>query len=150
MKRAFSFFILICVALLPAGYNLRAEDGPFKYRNPKEINNELERVVKQNKDMAALHNLGQTHGGRDILLLELGQKENELPAILVVANMEGNYPMASEAALRLADFLADDWQEELDRRQWYIIPIGNPVCAADVLSAAFFIIRIKVNRNMQN
>jgi hypothetical protein len=126
MKKAFSFFILMCVALLPAGYSLRAEDGPFKYHDLKEIKSRLEQVVKQNKNIAALHNLGQTYGGRDIFLLELGRKESEPPAILVVANMEGDYPMASEAALRLAGFLTDDWQEELDRRRWYVIPVGNP------------------------
>jgi hypothetical protein len=73
-----------------------------------------------------LHHLVATPGGRAVLLLELGQPGQGRPAVLVVANMEGNCPPASEAALQLADQLLNDWRGELDERNWFIVPVGNP------------------------
>ena len=96
------------------------------YRSPSQIKAELETIAKSNADVATLRILGQTPGGRDVLLLELGRKDSKAPAILVVANAEGNYPPASEAALRLAGLLIGDWKNDLDSHRWFIIPIGNP------------------------
>jgi hypothetical protein len=97
-----------------------------QYRSPREINETLERISKQNKGVSALHNVGISPGGRDILILELGKRKEPVSSILVVANMEGNYPLASEAALELAQLLASDWADQIDNRTWYILPVGNP------------------------
>ena len=103
-----------------------SEGESFSYRSPMEITKWVEKTAQQNKEWARIHKLGQTPGGRDIHLLELGREKSGVPAVLVVANMEGNCPIASEAALMLSQFLLGDWKEELESHTWYILPLGNP------------------------
>lgn len=119
--------VLSLIALLSVTWSLSFAGGKdLGYLSPGEIKAQIEKLAKDNKDIAQLHNLGNTPGGKDLLLLELGQKGSQAPAIMVVANMEGNYPIASEAAVRLVQLLTGDWKEELDSRRWYIVPLGNP------------------------
>ncbi|MFC1851164.1 M14 family metallopeptidase [candidate division CSSED10-310 bacterium] len=96
------------------------------YRAPDEIFMQCKKIEHQHKDWATLHLLGKTSGGRDIFLMELGHQKKTLPAIFIVANMEGDCPLASEAAMELMELLLDDWQEELKAHTWYIVPTGNP------------------------
>jgi len=96
------------------------------YQSPQEIAAAVEKIAKDNKDLAAYQSLGRTPGGRDILMLELGKRDTTLPAVMVVANMEGDYPMATRAAMQLARLLVGDWNGALDSCRWYISPLGNP------------------------
>jgi hypothetical protein len=59
-------------------------------------------------------------------MLEIGPEGKTMPAVLVVANMEGNCPLASEAALELSRLLLAEWQAEFEAFRWYIVPLGNP------------------------
>lgn len=61
-----------------------------------------------------------------MLLLSLGEQESDLPAVLVVANMEGDSPVATQAAVDLCRRLLSDWKEDLKSRRWYVLPVGNP------------------------
>ncbi len=109
-----------------------AESGERGYRSPKEIEKSLKSLVKKHDDYAQLRTLAESPGGRNVLLLELSAEgagksgENAAPAILVVANMTGDCPIATEAALRLADSLTGAWRDGLGSHTWYIVPIGNP------------------------
>ncbi|MDH3938984.1 MAG: M14 family zinc carboxypeptidase [candidate division Zixibacteria bacterium] len=96
------------------------------YRTPKEINQTLKELANQHKSSAALAELTRTPGNRELYMLELGANDSKLPAILVVANMEGNSPMASSAALELARLLLTDGNDELATHRWYILACGNP------------------------
>lgn len=96
------------------------------YRTPKEINQALKELAKQNSNSASLVELTRTPGDRELYMLELGGKKSNLPAIMVVANMEGNSPMGSSAALELARLLLNDWKDELTTHRWYILACGNP------------------------
>ena len=116
---AIAVFCLI-PSLLPAG------GGDLGYLSPEKINAELKKIAGDNSSIARINTLAKTPGGRDLLMLELGEKEVTAPAIMVVANMEGNYPIASEAALQLARNLTGEWKDELASRRWYIIALGNP------------------------
>ena len=109
--------LLILLLSLPA-------QAEFKYKPPKQLGAELRTLA--GKDSARLQVLAKTPGGRDVWLLSLGKEDSKLPAILLVANMEGNSPLATEAALELARRLLSEWKEDLKTRRWYIVPVGNP------------------------
>ena len=96
------------------------------YRPPKEINQTLKELTNQHQSNASLIELTRTPGDRELYMLELGPKDSNLPAILVVANMEGNSPMGSSAAVELARLLLTDWKDELTTHRWYILACGNP------------------------
>ncbi len=116
--------ILLSYTLLLFGAAL-ADGNGYPYNSPNEINGILEKIAKENKT-AKLHTLAKTPGGHELLLLEFSIGKKLKPAILVVANMEANYPIASEAALNLCQMLSSEWKGELEKYTWYIIPIGNP------------------------
>ena len=113
------FFAFIC-------FNTGDAMGYPEYRSPDHIAKHAHEIAKRHKDLARLHELGESPGGRKLFLLELGRKGADLPAVFVVANMEGNCPPASEAVLKLADLLIGDWRDELDTRTWFLVPCGNP------------------------
>jgi hypothetical protein len=106
----------VALAALPA-------DG---YKSPESLVQAAKQLANNNSKIARFHELAVTPGGRDLILLELGAAAVSSPAILLVANMEGNYPPASEAALELAELLVGDWRADLDSTRWFIVPIGNP------------------------
>ena len=114
--------LLLCVPLAIA----HSTEETAKYHSPEEMTKTLGSYVKSNKKVSSLHTLGKTPGGRDVPLLELGRNIGSAPAIFVVANMEGNCPMATEAALELTRLLLGDWQDDLESLTWYIVPLGNP------------------------
>ncbi len=109
--------LLVLLLVVPA----RAE---FKYLTPEQIGDQLGGLAA--KGPAGLRTLERTPGGRDVWLFSLGQAKSELPAVLVVANMEGNSPPATQAALELCRRLLSEWKDDLKTRRWYIIPVGNP------------------------
>jgi hypothetical protein len=114
--------VLLSVSWLPG----HAEDSTFQYHNLAQINDAIKAIASDHKDLAQIQELGMTPGNRDLLMLELGGEDKNLPAILVVANPEGNCPIASEAALKLADLLTDEWQGDLGSRRWFIVACANP------------------------
>ena len=126
MKRFSCLFALIVVLLYSPCFSLEVNAAESGYHSPEEINESVREIAEQNKNIATLRQLAQTPGGRDVLLLELGSKVANQPAILVVANMEGDCPIASEAALELSRLIVGDWADELDSRKYYILPVGNP------------------------
>lgn len=103
-----------------------------QYHTPEDINGLLIKFNKQFPDNTYLHNLAVTPGNRKLLLLEIGpevgKSAQNLPAVLVVGNMEGTVPISSEAAIYLADLILSkpDVSKNLT---WYILPCGNPDAA---------------------
>lgn len=116
-------------ALLPAAQPPLAFD---RYHSPEEANAALQAFKKANAGRAAIHKLATSRGGTDLLLLEVGPEAGKavhnLPAILVVANLEGVLPVATEGALYLAQRLMAEPELAKDRT-WYILPNGNPDAA---------------------
>ena len=123
MKNIFTVCMLL---MMFTGASANPGTESFAYRSPAEIATMLQSIAKDNRSAAELHELGMTPGDRPVLLLELGKKSGQVPAVLVVANMEGNCPLASEGALMLCQLLAGEWQKELEARTWYVVPLGNP------------------------
>jgi len=109
--------ILILLLALPA-------NAEFQYRTLGQIGDELRDLA--GKDHTRLMVLAKTPGGRDVWLLSLGNEDSKLPAVLLVANMEGNSPLATAAAMELSRRLLSVWKDDLKSRRWYILPVGNP------------------------
>lgn len=100
-----------------------------RYHGPAELNAALEGWAAAHPELAKVHTLARTPLGNSLLLLEIGPEvasvKKTRPAVFVAANMEGNVPLAGEAAL----YLAQQLLEKAEARQeltWYILPAGNP------------------------
>lgn len=114
-----------------------AQSVPYdRYLNYSDLTQAARSLAGQHRGMAELSSLGTTDGGRDIWLLTLGRRQGEpleqRPALLVVANIEGNHLIGSSAALYTADYLLtnygsnEDVTRLLDQQTVYVIPRVNP------------------------
>ena len=95
------------------------------YSPPNDLAKQVQKIAQENKAIASIIPMTTTPGGKEVYLLKLATKEGT-PAVFVAANMEGDAPLASQAALRLAELLTTDWKDKLNDRTWYILPVGNP------------------------
>jgi Zinc carboxypeptidase len=123
----------MCLLLLSFG-SLAAADLAFdRYHAPEETVAALRDLARANPGFAKVHVLAKSPGGRELALLEIGPETAKtvkaLPAVFVAANMDGTVPLASEAALFLAQALAGKADARSDRT-WYILACGNPDAAA--------------------
>lgn len=68
--------------------------------------------------------------GSDLIVLRIAekgsQKPDERPAVFITANINGDYPLATEAAVRFAERLLKLRPEVLKSVTFYILPLGNP------------------------
>ncbi len=97
-----------------------------KYSTPAEVNKRIEQLRLNSDGMVKVHKLAVTPGGADLLIMEIGNKKGlNNPAVLVVGNMSGNTPVATEAAMSLAGKIAADAGLS-SGLTWYILPVGNP------------------------
>jgi hypothetical protein len=94
--------------LLPFGY-LSAQSGSTftQYHNGSQVQQMLKDIQKNNSSYTSLHEVALSPGGRPVTILEIGSHLQNVPAIFVGANLEGNIPLATEGALRLARMLLD-------------------------------------------
>ena len=115
----------ITFILILFGMNSYSET-PQTYRSPNDINRYLKKVSSEHGSTVSLHNLCTTSGKNELTLIELNKNEKNVPAVLIVANMVGDSPLASEASLKLIENLTGAWKDELNDLKWYIIPVGNP------------------------
>ncbi len=125
MRRFTPLLALIIIAIVVFS-TVSANQSQYPFITPEKIKGVLDRIVKESGGKANLTELAVTPGQRSLYLLEIGKKESGKPAIMVVANMEGNSPTATEAALKLANKLVGDWKGEDEDHIWYILPLGNP------------------------
>jgi hypothetical protein len=123
-------FILIIFLFAALCASTAAAELTFdRYHTPAAVNAALQDFARANPAAAKLHSLARSAGGRDVLMLEIGPEtqkaEKTVPAVLVVANMEGTVPLSSEAALYLIKLLMEkpDAHKNLT---WYVLPCGNP------------------------
>lgn len=99
------------------------------YHTPAGISGHLNALAKTQPDIAAVHKLGRSFNGSEYQIIEIGKEVKSAgrnnPAVLVVANLEGTNPLASEGALFLIDELLKK-PEHLDSLTWYMLACGNP------------------------
>lgn len=98
------------------------------YHTPGEVQRILERIEQSNPGKIKLHRIATTPGGKPVAVLEIGNNLKDVPAIFVGANFEGNIPLATEGALKLAKMLLDSSQYTAAKK-WYILPLPNPDAA---------------------
>ena len=99
------------------------------YLNPGNLNEALNSLHKKFPKQTSLIKLAGSAGNHDLQMLEIGpevgQEKKSMPAILVVANMEGTVPVSSMAAIYLADYILSSGKSPGDLT-WYVLPCGNP------------------------
>ena len=135
--RRFDYFVLMLlpVVLAASVVAARAQDAayvPDRYHTPQELNAALAALNKLNPARTELHKIATTAGGEELTILEIGpevgKKPPRIPAVFVVANLEGVTPIASEAALYLSDLILHTPASARDLT-WFILPAANPDAA---------------------
>lgn len=106
-----------------------------KYHNNSEVQQILLKFQQSNPDQVQVHTIATSPGGKAVNILEIGKNSGEVPAIFVGANFEGNVPLATEGALRLAKMLLDSAMYTA-KHKWYILPSPNPDAAEAYFSGA--------------
>lgn len=114
-----------------------AQTGSYDaYLDYEGLTRALRSLASAHPTVAELESLGKTAEGRNVWLLTLGSKgsgdPDRRPALLIVANLEGNHLIGSMTALYTADYLLSNYAQEssvttlLDNRTIYIVPRLNP------------------------
>ena len=132
MKHRLRYFrlpALIILFVTITGGGLPAQISFDKYFTPEETGQHLQALARVHGAHTRLTTLAVTPGGRKVWLMEIGNEvgkdSKKTPAILVVANPEGDMLLGDLAALSLAGRIL--WDPSLyAHRTWYIIPGLNP------------------------
>jgi hypothetical protein len=94
----------------------------------KELTGRLIGLARHER--ATLHEIGRSAGDQKLRLLEIAPvtvRDGGQPAILVLANSEGDLPLASLGAVELAAaILAAAPDEPAAAVRWYVLPIASP------------------------
>jgi hypothetical protein len=125
------------LALLMGATPALAQGVPLDgYLNHQELTRALQGLANQHRSMASLEAMARSDGGREIWLLTLGNPagtpRDQRPALLLVANLEGNHLIGSSAALYTAQHLLTRYGQDeevtrlLDQQTVYILPRVNP------------------------
>ena len=143
LKKLFNLFLSCLLIFLPG--ILAAQSGITfnKYHTGKEVQQILTQFQQNNSGKTKIHTLATSPGGEEISILEIGSNLSDVPAVFVGANFEGNIPLTTEGALKLAKMLLDsaDYTSGL---KWYIMPQPNPDAAKG------FFADVKYNRNVNS
>lgn len=129
-KKWSPFFILLSLTLTVF---TQPTDSYHNYRQMTQV---LNQIAVQNAAFTRLVSLGQSRGQRDIWLLTLSdfrsRQPDKKPALLVVANLEGNQVVGSELVLQAVEEMLRKAKAEAAVRQLlkhttiYFIPRLNP------------------------
>ena len=95
------------------------------YSPYRDIKGKFKAMEKRTPSIARVLNIGA--GLMILRVADMGPvKPDERPAIFVTANINGDYPLATEAAVRFAEELLKARPEILKKVTFYILPLGNP------------------------
>lgn len=131
MVKKLLHLLFVCF-LLFSGYKLKAqtETAGGTYHTNQQIQ---EILKKLNKKKTKLHSIAISPGGQEITVLEIGAGLEDVPAIFVGANFEGDVPLSTEGALYFAQMLLDS-SAYTKNIKWYIMPQPNPDAAEGYFS----------------
>ncbi len=120
--------LLLAVLFSVSLMTLSAQEGD-SYKSPADINKYIKSLIQDHRSNVKIHSLAKTPGGTDLLMIEIGTEvlsaEKVNPAVLVVGNLDGTRPIASEAAISLVTEILKS-KESYAGRTWYVLPMGNP------------------------
>jgi hypothetical protein len=136
IRRSLRGSLAAVLGLLVALPALAQSEASERYLNHQELSSAVRELASQYPNLASVDALSRSDGGRELWTLTLGRGSTEelgsRPALLVVANLEGNHLIGSSAALYLARHLAEGYGEDeeitrlLDERTVYVMPRINP------------------------
>ena len=127
LKKLFYLLLLGCL-IIPVN-QLAAQASSFgKYHTPEEVQQMLKQFSNQGN--VQLHQIALSPGGAPVTVLEIGKNLEDVPAIFVGANFEGNVPLSTEGALYFAKMLLDS-SVYTENVKWYILPQPNPDASKD-------------------
>lgn len=130
MVKKLFYVVLIGLLLVPViQIKAQTELSFNSYHNTKEVRQILNQLHQSYPAATKLHTLATSPGGEAVTVLEIGSNLNDVPAIFVGANFEGNIPISTEGALYLAKMLLDSTAYTKNLK-WYIMPNPNPDAAA--------------------
>ena len=125
-------WILLLLMMTFTEVSAQQSSEEARYHNPTEVNQILDELNKANRNNTKVHTLTRSPGGKDLKMIEIGPEtgteQKNVPAIFVVGNLEGTFPISTEAALHLADLVIQE--NVAEDKTWYILPNGNPDAAA--------------------
>lgn len=140
-KQRKAITIILFLFLLPGYTGAQPNIKKQKYHAPDELEQILNAFQQNNK--TKIHRIANSPGGRPITVLEIGSNQSGVPVIFVGANFEGNIPLATEGAIRLAKMLLDSAQYTTNLK-WFILPQPNPDAATGYFS------KLKYNRTVND
>ena len=121
--------LLVCLLVFFCQLSIAQGKVSFdKYHTPAEVQQFMKQLQQSNPEKVKLHQIATSPGGEPVSILEIGKSVTAVPGIFVGANFEGNVPLATEGALRLAQMLLDSAQYSTSQK-WYILPLPNPDAA---------------------
>jgi len=137
MYKNLSGILWLCLFILGSFELLSAQNTLFfdKYHTNSEVQQILKKLQQSSPAQTQLHTLATSPGGEPVTVLEIGKNLGDGPAIFVGANFEGNVPLATEGALRLAKMLLDS-AHYTAKQKWYILPLPNSDAAKGYFSGA--------------
>lgn len=137
MDKFWKYSIRLIYTSVLFGIFISIQGQGVSYKNPDEINAWMNSFSQKHNKIVKLYKLAESPGGKVVNLLEIGTEinnsEKTKPAILAVANMNGERPLTSAGALFLAEQLVAK-KELLAEKTWYLLPVGNPDAAARYFS----------------
>lgn len=135
-----------------------AQGGSFdRYLNHQELTRSVQDLVGRHSNLASVRSFVRTDAGRDVWLITIGNPRTgpleEKPAMLLVANLEGNHLIGSSTALFTAEHLLSQYGRDaevtklVDERTIYILPRMNPDGAELYWSQSGYEIPFKPHRS---
>ena len=150
IRRYFRRSLVISVVLLTtlpvlAAWNIS------DYHDLGEVRAALDGLAKGHPGLISVETIGQSAGGRPILLARIAASgpttPDERPAVFVGANIAGWYNSGTEAALDLIETLVSgDHGDLLSRTTFYVAPALNP----DAHDGLFAVPRVRRHGNAQS
>ncbi len=126
LKKLFS---LLLAGFLIFTWNQLAAQSESEFEE-YHTNKQIQQILKKlGKKDVTLHTIAESPGGEPIMVIEIGSNLEDVPAIFVGANFEGNVPLATEGALYFTQMLLDS-SAYTENIKWYILPQPNPDAAA--------------------
>lgn len=150
VKKLFTY-LLTFIGLISAGHLFAQNEISFsQYHKAGEVQQIMKKFQQSNPAKIQVHSIATSPGGEEITVLEIGKDLKNVPAIFVGANFEGNIPLSTEGALRLAKMLLDS-SAYTTGIKWYILPLPNPDAAKGYFSGVQYnrtLNDFKVNNDM--
>jgi hypothetical protein len=125
------------LALVAASFAPLRADGDAGWHDDGALKQAIDALVSGHKELARVGSYGKSLAGRDLLFVELGAIDDpqraRLPALLVVAGLDGQHLVGTEMVLDHLKRLVEGYGGEekaitklLDEHVVYLIPRANP------------------------